>query len=773
MARLARGPGGPDRDETIARLHERAAGQLQALVTDDDWARWLRLAARFPGWSFTNTLLVAAQRPDATLLAGYDEWHAQGRQVLRGEPGILIFADGNQHGDKVGRPKSRPAGASTAEQQAGASRLTYVWDVSQTTGSPVQDERGPFPPGKLVLPGLWDALTWLARRDGFAVDRVPAIGSDGAARWNSRRIAVDAALDEPAAVRTLLHELGHVLAHPNAIILSGTTGECRGSRKVEADSIGFIVATRLGLDTSAYSWPYVASWAGSDPRARPEEAIRAAGNRITHAAAVILSHLDAALFGKPSPHQAPVQDEERQPGKRTRHDGERADATPRLPGTVAAPQAEVGGALTEAERFYCGQLAGSWAPGYLAARGVGPDVARPWRVGYAPGGWTVLTSHLRRLGFSDPVIEAAGLARRSRRGTLIDHFRDRLMLAVRDEQGRVAGFIGRAPPDAQSSVPRYLNSPETSSYRKGDLLFGLHEARDLLRQGAVPVIVEGPFDAIAVTTAASGRFAGLAPCGTALTDRQTAALARAADLGQTGVLVALDGDRAGHEGAVRAYDVLLAHTGKLSAAIMPPGRDPAEILQTVGPAALMDAFEQSRPLAQVAIDAYLHHWGRQLDYAEGQLAAMRGAAALIASTLPGEVADVIREVTGGRRLVTLDENLQSVVNSELTQIAKLLPATVVCQILRVAERTGQDHSDVTTELVNAVGQTNQRPPAGTREEPRDDARQRPATRQGLVTPSMGERADDVRAVGSWQSEPPYVPHSRPALQHGRSHRTRR
>lgn len=246
--------------------------------------------------------------------------------------------------------------------------------------------------------------------------------------------------------------------------------------------------------------------------------------------------------------------------------------------------------LADAERFYRAHLSDSWVPGYLAERGLDPATVQQWRIGYAPAGWTTLTSHLRRMGYSDAAIEAAGLARRSSRGTLIDHFRDRVMLAVRDERGRIAGFIGRAHPNAGTDVPKYMNSPETALYTKGDLLFGLHEAREQLARGAMPVIVEGPFDVIAVGAADARSYAGLAPCGTALTARQVTAVTGVADLEQTGVLVALDGDRAGHDGIVKACEILLAHTGKLSTAILPSGQDPAGILQTDGPAALCDAL---------------------------------------------------------------------------------------------------------------------------------------------------------------------------------------
>jgi DNA primase len=326
-----------------------------------------------------------------------------------------------------------------------------------------------------------------------------------------------------------------------------------------------------------------------------------------------------------------------------------------------------------------------------------------WRVGFAPGGWTALIGHLRGLGHDDAAIEAAGLARRSARGTLIDHFRDRVMLAIRDEQGVIAGFIGRAHPDAGPAVPKYLNSPETSVYTKGDLLFGLHEARDQLACGAMPVIAEGPFDAIAISAADPGRYAGLAPCGTALTSRQVAALGRVADLHESGLLVALDGDRAGRDAAVKAYSTMLTVTSKLTAVTLPAGRDPAEILQADGPAALRNVLQsQTEPLSTVVIDAHLDSWAAQLDHAEGQLNAMRSGAALIARLLPSETVDQILQVTGRRHEATINDDLRPVANPELPAIARVLPANAACQIVRVADRTESDCSEVTAEVANAV-----------------------------------------------------------------------
>ena len=681
-----------DRQRQIAELHNRVDVQIRSLVTGEDWAAWLRLAARLPGLGFTNVLLVAAQRPDATFVAGYQAWQAQGRHVRNGEPGIQVLAEprapsGRPRSSRVARTGA-PDGDGNREPQE---RVTYVWDIAQTEGDP---RTGPaaLPTAAGTPPGLWDALIWLARREGFAVERVASDLRLGLTDWSNRRIRIRPGLEPPEAAQALIHELGHVLAHGNRPHQQGdSTARCRGTQKIEADSAAFIVATRLGMDTSGYSWPYVASWAGSDQRAHPQETIRATGTRIATAANTIAAHLDIAVFGKPTQPTADV------PA------ATRLDAEPTRALAPGPPEFEISRVLLDAERFYRDHLDRSWVPGYLAARGFGQTTMRQWRIGYAPAGWTVLTSHLRGLGHDDAVIEASGLARRSSRGTLIDHFRDRAMLAIRNEHGIVAGFIGRAHPDAAPAVPKYLNSPETTAYIKGDLLFGLREARGQLAGGAVPVIAEGPFDAIAISAADPRQYAGLAPCGTALTNRQAAALGRVADLSRTGVLVALDGDRAGREAAVKAYAVLLTVTSKTTAVTLPPGRDPAEILQADGPAALRDVLQnRAEPLAAVVIDAHLDSWADRLDHAEGQLHAMRSAAMLIASLLPSETADHILQVTGGHHLTMLDDDLHPVENPELPAIARLLPANAACQIVRVANRLETDASEATAAVANAV-----------------------------------------------------------------------
>ena len=694
-----------DREQRITalriRLHENA-GQIR---TAADWARYLRAAARLHGETWANVLLISSRIPDPTLVRGYEAWRAAGRQVNRDEQGIEIFS-GMRH-QEPGHHGAEETGQDHSWRDA--RRVAYVWDLSQTTGQPV-----PLPfafpaPEEEAPPGVWDCLCWLARREGYAVERQDGSPGDGTTFWAARRIRIPPGLSSGQAAWALAHQLGHILLH-NTITTNPpgtTTSGCHGTRKAEADSVAYIICARYGVQAEhTFSSPQ--TWAGSDPRAQSAAAILAAGERAVTAAAKISRLLDHHLAGnrqdpRPATEAAPA----------ARHDEhEPQPAASQVTASLSAPEPDprISRVLDDAMQFYQGQLDRSWVPAYLAERGISTAATRQWRIGYAPGGWATLTGHLRALGHDDDALEAAGLARISSRGTLIDHFRDRVMLPIHDQRGNIAGFLGRARPRAGPEVPKYLNSPETSSYHKGSLLFGLHQARDLLARGATPVIVEGPFDAIAVTMADPGRHAGLAPCGTALTSKQAAVLAQAADLGSNGILVAFDDDQAGRKAAVRAYDILRMVSGRLQSAAL-SGKDPAEILQTEGPEALRTVLrDQVQPLSAVVIDAHLASWERRLQDPAGSLLAMRSTAAVIAGLLPASSAEAIRQITGSRELATVDEQMRPVANPELPEIARVLPADAAYQTMRVAERLGfTDYSDVLAEVANAVTRDAARP----------------------------------------------------------------
>jgi DNA primase len=296
-----------------------------------------------------------------------------------------------------------------------------------------------------------------------------------------------------------------------------------------------------------------------------------------------------------------------------------------------------------AGRFFQACLPGSWVPDYLADRRLDAALlpSSPWKIGYAPATWTALTDYLRRQGYPPKTLLRSGLVKVGRTGHLHDFFRDRLMIPLRNDQGIAVAFIGRRPPGTgDEHGPKYLNSPDTDIFVKGRVLAGLAESRIVLRQGAQPVLVEGPMDAIAVSIAAPGRFTGIAPSGTALTARQVAALAGAVDLADRGLRVALDGDTAGQHAAVRAYPLLQPATTDITAVVLPGGGDPADILATGGRDALRDTLTTSiRPLADLVVDATISQWERGvgLEFGEQQVSAVQAAAKVIATMPASEV----------------------------------------------------------------------------------------------------------------------------------------
>lgn len=292
------------------------------------------------------------------------------------------------------------------------------------------------------------------------------------------------------------------------------------------------------------------------------------------------------------------------------------------------------GVVADAEVWFRRQVERSWVPSYLAER----NLSMPKCAGYAPVGWTRLVDHVRTLGYSDAVIHAAGLAVPTRQDTLVDRFRDRVMLSVRDHGGDVVGFVGRVhPSNTDERAPRYVNSPAGGLYRKRDLLFGLADGLAALRAGATPVLVEGPFDALAVTAAGAGKYVGLAPCGTAFTCGQAAALQRIVDLTDRDVLIAFDGDSAGVRAAGGAVELALNLDARASVLVVPDGADPATLHEQHDLARRLDAGGR-RSAAFARVLAALQD--RPEDKTpEAQSAQLDRLAGLLADALPNEVGD--------------------------------------------------------------------------------------------------------------------------------------
>lgn len=241
------------------------------LASSPRWERWLRFRQRFHAYSFHNQVLILAQSPAATQVAGYCTWQKVGRQVRRGQRGIAILAPLAPM-----RPElDRDALQLELDLPRVAFRVVRVFDVSQTEGpelpSPVGDV-GPHAPG-----GSLPQLLRVAGDLGFQVQLEELRGGRrGDCSHALRRIRVDPHLSPGGLVKTMSHELAHALLHGPDF-----AGD-RPLAELEAESVAYLVCHDLGIDSSAYSFGYVASWAGAGPRAAAE--ITAAASRITWAA---------------------------------------------------------------------------------------------------------------------------------------------------------------------------------------------------------------------------------------------------------------------------------------------------------------------------------------------------------------------------------------------------------------------------------------------------------------------------------------------------------
>jgi DNA primase len=249
---------------------------------------------------------------------------------------------------------------------------------------------------------------------------------------------------------------------------------------------------------------------------------------------------------------------------------------------------------------------GAMARDAIAKRNVTKETARTYRLGYAPHGWDHLVRFLAERGFSSRDAELAGMIVPRRTGDgFYDRFRHRLMFPIADVHGRIVAFSGRVldpPPgeavrEGQDPPAKYVNSPESPLYKKGELLFGLHEARVDLRREGVAVLCEGNFDVLALHQAGAKNV--VAPLGTAFTAMQSKLLRRYVSK----VTLMFDGDRAGKKALTAAYPLLTAEALVGSVAALPAGEDPDSYQRRHGPEALRNVVASARPIVEHLIES--------------------------------------------------------------------------------------------------------------------------------------------------------------------------
>jgi hypothetical protein len=234
--------------------------------------------------------------PEPSFVAGFKTWEALGRRVEKGQHGYAILApvrslvdtaidtDGNHRVLHRGEERA-PGEAVLSRSVLRGWKVEHVWDVSQTVGRPL-----PEPPRPKLLegeapPGLFDAVAKLVEREGFTVGTVPdaaAIdGANGRTDWVERTVVVRSDMDDAAQAKTLIHEAAHVLLH------AGPPGQflSRPCKEVEAESVAFIVGAAHGMRSDDYSFPYIATWAGSEGL----KTVAATQARVARAASVIIA----------------------------------------------------------------------------------------------------------------------------------------------------------------------------------------------------------------------------------------------------------------------------------------------------------------------------------------------------------------------------------------------------------------------------------------------------------------------------------------------------
>lgn len=311
------------REEKLEALQHNLTQSVAALVSGDDWKRALEFAAKFRSRSFNNSMLIATQHyaafqqrrvpePMPTCVAGFRQWISLNRAVMKGQSGYAILAPvtarfaSSTPSDpdswrRLGRGE-KPGFSETVRSKLVGLKPAYVWDVSQTDGEAI-----PEPPRPELLhgqapDGLWDGLADQITAHGFElrlVSNAKSIGgANGLTDYLTHEVSVRMDMDDAAQVKTLAHELGHVMLHgPD----NADAAMHRGIAEVEAESVALMVGAAHGLATDDYTIPYVASWASSVPGKTPVEVVQSTAERVRGAAVTILDKLETPQAGDGNP----------------------------------------------------------------------------------------------------------------------------------------------------------------------------------------------------------------------------------------------------------------------------------------------------------------------------------------------------------------------------------------------------------------------------------------------------------------------------------------
>lgn len=261
-------------DKRVEDALERLEAGVSRILDGEEFKRYLSVAAKFHYYSANNCLMILMQRPDATRVAGYRAWQSMGRQVRKGEKGIYILAP-------ISRKVAEDEETGEAVRALVGFKTTTVFDVSQTDGDELPEAPAASLPedldpeeGAEVAAKVYEGLRGFCETEGVVVEEEERrTGDYGSYQRRARKITLNAALPTTEKAATLAHELAHHLLHADP-----SARPAQRAREIEAEGVAFVTCAAFGLDTSRFTFAYVASYAGAP------DALRAALNRIQTAA---------------------------------------------------------------------------------------------------------------------------------------------------------------------------------------------------------------------------------------------------------------------------------------------------------------------------------------------------------------------------------------------------------------------------------------------------------------------------------------------------------
>ncbi len=311
------------REAKLEALQQQLTASVSGLVTGEDWKRALEFAAKFRSRSFNNTMLISVQHhaafqqgrvpvPMPSYVAGFRQWLSLNRHVVKGQSGYAILApvtarfassapENAESWRRLGRGE-KPGWGEVVRSKLVGLKPAYVWDVSQTDGDPIPETPRPTLLRGQAPAGLWDGLADQITARGFELrlvsDAAAIGGANGLTDYLIREVSVRMDMDDAAQVKTLAHELGHVMLHSPD---DADAAMHRGIAEVEAESVALMVGAAHGLATDDYTVPYVASWASSVPGKSPVEVVQSTAEWVRGAAMTILDKLDTPKVGDGNP----------------------------------------------------------------------------------------------------------------------------------------------------------------------------------------------------------------------------------------------------------------------------------------------------------------------------------------------------------------------------------------------------------------------------------------------------------------------------------------